>query len=153
MRRRFLSLFIFAALLVGCAASAMHYGPPATAVAQNSGAHVHPNTVTGPCYKPTGGDCASTYHVVHGQIVLNTSAACSTGSGCGFTGYELLAGSAVFANTNYDCNAYGEDGGDSVDMQAIPSATDEVIFGFRNLTGHTIPNNTAFTINFTCDGA
>jgi hypothetical protein len=158
MKRRFLTVAVLTAFLVGCAASAMHYGPPAAAVAQNAGGHAHSDTVTGPCYKPTGGDCASTYHFVHGQITLTTgTAACAVNSQCGFTSYETLTGSAIFANTNYDCHAFGlpttTGVAGNVVMQAFPLGTSTVDFGFRNLTGMPIPASTSFSINFTCDGA
>lgn len=154
VNRKLLTLSILAALMVGCAASAMHMTDPIPAGAQAARAGLKPNTVTPPCYKPGGTDCASTFHFVHGQITLNTYAACANGNQCGFTGGEALTGNAIFANTMFNCFAHGIDANqDGVVMQALPNSYDAIGFGFRNLTGSTIPNNTAFTIDFTCAGA
>src|ERR1700735_1540700 len=86
VKRNLLAVTILAAFLVGCAASAMRFGAPVPATAQGANTHIRPNVVTGPCYKPGGTDCASTYHFVHGSTTLSTDGACSAGSQCGFTG-------------------------------------------------------------------
>ncbi len=154
MKRSLLVVTIFGAFLVGCAASAMHFAAPMTAEAQNTNRHVRPDSVTGPCYKPGGTDCAATYHFVHGQVTLDTYNSCATGDQCGFTSGATLSGSADFANTNYDCHGLGTDSySDGVVMQVFPGTTSNVSFGFRNETGRTISSGTSFTINFTCDGA
>jgi hypothetical protein len=132
----------------------MHYGPPSTAIAQNAAGHVHPDQVTGPCYKPTGVDCTSTYHFVHGGTSLSLAGDCPNLNQCIFGSDVTLTGSAIFANTNYDCHAFGTDStGDGVVIQAFAGTGSVVRFGFRNETGSTILANTIFTINFTCDGA
>ncbi len=153
MKRYTLALGILAAFLVGCAASALHVTDPTPTLAQ-SHHQVHPNTVTGPCFKPAGTDCASTYHFVHGNTTLTTGPACATGVGCTFTSDVFFYSSAIFANTNYQCSVIGSDANnDGVIFNAFQVHVDEVKFTFRNETPSTIPMGTNFDVYYTCDGA
>lgn len=154
MKRRFFTLAIFAALLVGCAASAMRFGPPQTANASIGQSHVKPLTVTGPCYKSGGGDCSTTFHFVHDSATLTVASDCGTGVGCTFTTDVTFSGNAEFANTKYDCHAHGTDSGsDGVIFNSGNISGSDVEFVFRNETPHTITSGTQFTIYYLCAGA
>lgn len=155
MQRSIIILGILAAFLVGCAASAMHFTDPVSASA-HSGAHaVRPDIVVGPCYKPNGDDCASTYHFVHGNTTLTVQFDCPSGIGCTFTSTVPFTGNAVFANTNYQCHAIGTDSSsDGVIFNAFQVSTSAVQFTFRNeIPNKTIMSGTSFNVYYTCDGA
>ncbi len=155
MNRSVFTLGILAAFLVGCAASAMHFTDPVPVAAQSGPAKVHPNVVTGPCYKPTGDDCTTTYHVVHGNTTLSVQYDCDTGIGCTFTNDVTFSGNAVFANTNYQCHAIGTDSSsDGVILNAFQVSTSDVQFTFRNeIPNKTITHGTNFNVYYTCDGS
>ena len=154
MKRSTLAVAILAAFLVGCAASAMRFTDPVPVAAQSGAARMHPNVVTGPCYKPTGADCTSTYHFVHGNTSLTVQSDCDTGVGCTFTSDVTFSGNAIFANTNYQCHAIGTDSNaDGVIFNAFQVSTSDVEFTFRNLTPNTITHGTVFNVYYTCDGA
>lgn len=154
MKRRFFTLAIFAALLVGCAASAMRFGPPQTVDASLGQSRVKPLTVTGPCFKSSGSDCATTFHFVHDSATLTVASDCDTGVGCTFTSDVTFSGSAVFSNTKYDCHAHGTDGAsDGVIFNSGNVSGSDVEFVFRNETPHTIYSGTQFTIYYLCAGA
>jgi hypothetical protein len=154
MNRSIVTVGILAAFLVGCAASAMRFTDPIPVAAQSGAAKVHPNVVTGPCYKPTGADCVTTYHFVHGTASLTVATNCNSGVGCTFTNDVTFSGNAIFANTNYQCQGIGTDSNfDGVVFNAFQVSTSDVQFVFRNLTPNTITAGTVFNLAYTCDGA
>jgi|SRR5579883_189387 len=156
MNRQRLTMGLFAALLVGCAASAMRFGAPdsASASIQNQ-SHVKPDTTTVVCYKPGGGDCVSSYHEVHGLASVELYGPCYNGQGCILHPDIALTSPATFANKNYDCTAnqsgeYSITYGVIFDFDPISTSSFEVVF--RNETGATLPIYTTFHIAYTCFG-
>jgi hypothetical protein len=164
MQRRLFTLSIFAALLVGCAASAMRFGAPQTVDASLSQSRVKPDVVTGPCYKGNGHDCASTFHFVHDVQLeeVDNPGGCTNGSSCTLTPNIVFSGAATFANENFDCHGillpqtssiswYGV----VLNFVALGSTTigSGVDLGFRNETGSTIAYGAAVKVAYTCEGA
>jgi hypothetical protein len=156
---RALSLGIFMAILVGCAASAMRLGTPLPATASKATASntVHVATVTGPCYKPAGGDCASTYHEVWGQVTFETGA-CDNLTWCpavtttttGYPNKVTFSGSAVF-NKVPVCVA-DEGGPGPYLVNALPENTmDSVAIFLFNASG-THQSAQTLTHTFQCMG-
>lgn len=165
MKRRLFTIAISAALLVGCAASAMHFGAPQPVDASLGQSRVKPTVVTGPCYKHNSNDCATTFHFVHDiseQTVVNVGG-CANGSGCNLSpGLSFSGANAPFANTNFDCHgillpAYGSYGWYGVilnfEAEGSSSSGTGASVGFRNETGSTITYGTKIKIAYTCEGA
>lgn len=163
MKRRLFTIAIFAALLVGCAASAMRFGAPQTVDASLNQSHVKPTVVTGPCYKSNGNNCATSFHFVHDVQLEQVAGACTNGSSCTLEPALSFTGSAGFANTNFDCHGlliypvtttsftwFG------VILNFVAGGTtgsgDTANVGFRNETGSTI-TDAYVKIAYTCEGA
>jgi hypothetical protein len=164
MTRQLFTIAIFAAVLVGCAASAMHFGAPTAVDASISQSPVKPNTVTGPCYKASGSDCQSTFHFVHDTQLESvqhgtTGSNCPNGQSCTLVPALSFSGNAKFANTNYSCHGLViyETTGSQVWLPVILNfqAVDDgdAYLGFRNQTGSTIAYGTTIKIAYTCEGA
>jgi hypothetical protein len=164
MKRQLFTIAIFAALLVGCAASAMRLGAPQTVDASMGQSRVKPMVVTGPCYKSGGSNCATTYHFVHdvtAQTVTNTGG-CAPGDGCTLSPGLSFTGSAAFANTDFDCHGNLIDYLGSYSWYGVipnftanpaSSSGSGAAVTFRNDTAVTISKNAVVKIAYTCDGA
>jgi hypothetical protein len=164
MKHRVFTIAILAALLVGCAASAMRFGAPQTVDASLDQSHVKQNVVTGPCYKAGGGNCASSFHFVHDNQLEYVATGCTNGTSCTLSPDILLSGNAIFANGNFDCTGSLVSPTSTsswiwlavvVNFRPLGSSTvgDGVDLGFRNETGSTIAYGTEVKVAYTCAGA
>jgi hypothetical protein len=163
MKRQGFTFAILAALLVGCAASAMRFGPPQTAEASLHQSGVKQDVVTGPCYKQNGNNCATTFHFVHDVQLEEVDGTCTNGSSCTLSPAIGFSGNANFANLNFDCHGILLNGGTSSSTWygvilnfVAASATSDTFaadVGFRNETGSTIATATKVKIAYTCEGA
>jgi hypothetical protein len=97
----------------------------------------------------------SPQHVAHDTPTLMTNAEVPPGAFYAFPNI-LLPPPAFLSNNHYTVNA--NQSGDSsglaytVAFVCTPVTTGEFQIGFYNLTGETIPPDTAFTVAFTCVG-
>jgi hypothetical protein len=103
MKRQPFTIAIFAALLLGCAASAMPLGAPRTVDASMGQSHAKPIVVTGPCYRSGGSNCPTDFHFVHDNQ-METAEDTGGCNGCTLSPALSFTGSAAFTNPYYDCH-------------------------------------------------
>jgi hypothetical protein len=152
MRRRWFTTAAFVAVLVGCAASAMRTGGPLPAGASNATTHVRGLT-DAKCYYANGTDCASTYHVVWGQVTFLTSA-CDNLTWCAPATYGnntvTFTNSAVFTEVPV-CEADEGAPGPYL-VNALPENTENsVTVMLYNASGGHLDAQT-MTHTFQCEG-
>lgn len=152
MSRYLFSVAILAAFLIGCAASAMHFGQPVPAVASKAVHVAKPAVVTGPCYKPNGNDCADGYHVVFGTVSFTLNN-CASLTKCTPTtqgsNQVTFAGNAVFSGVPACYTIPGDDS--FIAMAAPRGTTDSVTIEVFNASSSTVLSETP-TFSFECAG-